>query len=117
MDKLKPFAQTTVHCRIYQADFDQVRDLMFADPLPESYRRDVPAEKYALVFDGVVAAKDLEDIYRIFNIAHPAGYTGRSLSPTDVVEVDDGQEREFYICGNFGYDRANFDAAIIRKEF
>lgn len=113
MCKRMPFAHTSVHCRIYQADFDQVMDLMFAPPLPEGCRRDVPAEKYSKVFDGTVMAKDMEDIFRIFNVAHPAGYTGRSLTTTDVVEVDDGQEREFYICENFGFAKANFDVAAI----
>lgn len=112
MHEYKPFARPEVHCRIYQADFDQVMDLMFAKPLLEECRRDVPAEKYSLVFDGNVSAKSLEDIYRVFNFAHPVGYTGRSLSPTDVVEVDDGREHEFYICENFGYGKANFDPSL-----
>lgn len=115
MDEYKPFLHAEVHCRIYQADFSQVMDLLFAKPLPEGERRDVPAEKYTLVFDGILVARDLEDIYQIFNVAHPAGYTGRSLTSTDVVEIDDGQEREFYICENFGYARANFDTTVCRR--
>lgn len=115
MREYKPFARTDIRCRIYQADFDQVMDLMFAKPLPDDGRRDVPAEKYALVFDGMVKAKDIEDVYRIFNVAHPAGYTGRSLTATDVVEVNDGQEHEFYICENFGFSKAKFDQSICRR--
>lgn len=115
MDKLKPFTQATIHCRIYQADFDQVMDLMFAKPLPEGCRRNVPAEKYALVFDGAVAATNMEDIYRIFNVAHPAGYTGRSLSVTDVIEVDDGPQHELYICEYSGYAKVNFETASCRR--
>lgn len=115
MHECKPFTQATVRCRIYQADFDQVMDLMFAKSLPENCRRDVPSEKYSLVFDDVIAAKDLEDIFRIFNVAHPNGYTGRSLTTTDVVEVDDGQEHEIYICESFGFAKANFDATAIRR--
>lgn len=114
MRKCRPFAQTEIHCRIYQADFNQVMDLMFSKPLPEACRRDVPAEKYTLVFDGTVKASDLEDVFRIFNVAHPTGYTGRSLTATDVIEVDDGQEHDFYICENFGYSKANFDQSICR---
>lgn len=108
------FAQPEIRCRIYQADFDQVMDLMFSKPLPEACRRDVPAEKYTLVFDGTIAAKNLEDIYRIFNIAHPTGYTGRSLTTTDVVEIDDGQDREFYICENVGFSKADFNPSSCR---
>ena len=39
-----------------------------------------PSELYEPVFDGEVDAADLEEVYYIFNMAHPEGYRGRSLS-------------------------------------
>ena len=41
---------------------------------------------YDRVFEGEVDCNSLEDVYRKFNIEHPAGYKGRSLSVSDVVE-------------------------------
>lgn len=42
---------------------------------------------YDRVFEGEVDCKDLEDVYRKFNLEHPEGYKGRSLSVSDVVEI------------------------------
>ena len=111
------FASATVRCRIYQADFDQVLDLMFSKPPAGGGPRYVPAHKYARVFDGDVKAKNLEDIFAIFNVRHPAGYTGRSLTTTDVVEIDDGWQHEFYFCESSDFSKAIFDVREIRQKF
>jgi hypothetical protein len=71
----------------------------------------VPAELYESVFNGEVDAKHLEEVYAIFNIAHPDGFRGRSLSVSDVVRVDcfpDGYK--FYFCDIFGFQEIKFDA-------
>ena len=47
----------------------------------------VPVELYDCVFAGEVSAQTLEDIFYVFNMEHPSGYKGRSLSVSDVVEV------------------------------
>lgn len=63
----------------------------------------VPAELYDCVFAGEVSAQTLEDIFYVFNMEHPSGYKGRSLSVSDVVEIflaSGGSE--FYYCGQSG---------------
>lgn len=40
----------------------------------------VPVELYDCVFAGEVSAQTLEDIFYVFNMEHPSGYKGRSLS-------------------------------------
>ena len=47
----------------------------------------VKAEIYDKIFSGDVDCHSLEDVYRKFNEDHPAGYKGRSLSVSDVVEM------------------------------
>lgn len=42
----------------------------------------------------------LDDIYRKFNIAHPADFTGHSLSVSDIVEVDG----KYYYCDDYGWE-------------
>ena len=61
----------------------------------------VDASEYELIFDGEVNARDLEDVYVIFNdyAKMPAGYRGHSLSVSDVVVTDDGA----YFCDKRGF--------------
>lgn len=68
---------------------------------------------YDTVFCGTVDnAATLEDVYRVFNIDHPVGYCGRSLSVSDVVEViesDGSIEPGFYFCDSIGFRKVNFN--------
>ena len=67
---------------------------------------EIESEIYDKVFEGEVSCENLEDVYRMFNIDHPKGYKGRSLSVSDVVEVigADGEstynfcDRHFIFC-------------------
>lgn len=61
----------------------------------------VPAELYDCVFAGEVSAQTLEDIFYVFNMEHPSGYKGRSLSVSDVVEIflaSGGSEFYYWKC-------------------
>jgi len=72
----------------------------------------VDSSIYDKVYSGSVNAKDLEDVYRIFNTAHPAEYQAHSLSVSDVVEVLDGCEGlspGFYFCDSFGFKQIDFE--------
>lgn len=56
---------------------------------------------YEKVFEGEVTAHSLEEIFMIFNFEYVDGFTGRSMSTSDVVEVVkdcDGVGRGFYYC-------------------
>ncbi len=82
---------------------------MYAD---HQFIEPIPAQFYMPVFSGMidvpaVLPKDtemrrgiiLEHIFFLFNIRHPAGYCGRSLSVGDVVLL----EEQHYLCSTFGY--------------
>lgn len=43
----------------------------------------------------------LEHIYMIYNVEHPQGYKGRSLTCGDVVSIDG----EMYFCAKFGWEK------------
>lgn len=43
----------------------------------------INAGSYELVFDGDLPAQTAEDVFRIFNLKHPNGYRGRSMSVSD----------------------------------
>ena len=69
----------------------------------------IPAEIYECVYSGIVNANTLEDVFTVFNIYHPAGYRGRSLTASDVVEIigADGNS-SFFFCDSFGFKRVSF---------
>ena len=69
----------------------------------KQYGGRIPAEIYTLVFDGELEVSCPEKVFVMFNTNHPAGYTGRSLSMSDVVEfVDEGV---FYFCDMIGFKK------------
>ena len=73
----------------------------------------IPRECYDCVFDGEVpGAENLEQVFEVFNLSHPKGYRGRSLSVSDVVEVksDNGESKYFY-C-----DFVGFREVVFRKD-
>ena len=63
---------------------------------------------YELVYEGEVQTKSLEDIFYIFNMARPADYRGRSLSVSDIVEVD---ETGAFFCDSCGFQEIKFDGS------
>lgn len=104
--------------KIYQINLD--RDsygvaFMGHDRLPMLQGTDqIDSSIYDLVFAGDVPCKTLEDIYRIFNIDHPEGYTGRSLSVSDVVQIQNGSanEPQFHFCDSIGFKEVPFDPEL-----
>lgn len=96
--------------KIYQINIkrDQHR-LVFQDhqAFVKRYGERIPAELYDLAFDGELEVTSPEQVFVMFNVDHPAGYTGRSLSMSDVVEfVDDGV---FYFCDFIGFKKVSFE--------
>ena len=66
---------------------------------------------YDKVYTAEVAAKNLKDVYYIFNQKHPEDFRGHSLSVSDVVEVSghpDGKDG-FYFCDSVGFRKVDFD--------
>lgn len=68
-----------------------------------------PASIYQVVFEGNVGTDTLGDIFTMFNISHPPGYKGRSLSVSDIIELYDDVTSEFNFCDSFGYRKVMFD--------
>lgn len=71
---------------------------------------DIDSTIYDKVFEGEVVSKDLEQVYRLFNLNHPANYRGRSLSVSDVVEIMDeaSGKSTFHFCDSFGFAEVDF---------
>lgn len=93
--QLKP--DTNVRMKFIGLD-DMVKD--FGEPDRENYR---------VAYDGQLGTNDLEEIYTRFNMDHPPGFTGHSLSMSDVVELYDESLSEYHFCDHFGFKRIDFE--------
>lgn len=72
--------------------------------------KQIESEIYDKVFEGDVDCENLEDAYRMFNVDHPKGYKGRSMSVSDVVElVNEDGTSAFYFCDSIGFKEVEFD--------
>ena len=76
--------------------------------------QDINSRIYDMVYQGNVEARDLEDVYRIFNTECPQDFKGHSLSVSDVVEVVEGPGMApgFYFCDCIGFQRVEFNPAL-----
>lgn len=65
-------------------------------------------EDYQLVYDGVAETNDLEELYLKFNTEYPEGYTGHSLSMSDVLELYDERSSSFHYVDRIGFKDVEF---------
>ena len=100
---------------VYQIDLDRDRNrvaFFSSEKLAKFQGSDrIDSSLYNSVFHGVVECTTLEDIYHLMNFQHPPGYTGRSMSTSDVVQVIHSTvvESGFYYCESIGFSRIDFD--------
>ena len=83
--------------KIYQINMNRDKDRVAfenLDQLEEFFdAREIPdCSIYDKVFEGEVDCGNLEEVFEMFNLEHPEGYKGRSLSVSDVVEVVESPE-------------------------
>ena len=76
--------------KIYQLDLGKGREKLYRSFDEVNV---VDMDNYNLVYETTWDVKkdifeELEDIFRVFNIAFPEDYKGRSLSVSDIVEID-----------------------------
>ena len=62
------------------------------------------------VFAGTVKCRNLEDVFILFNSSPPEGFRGRSLSVSDIVEVEDAASITpgCYFCDSVGFKEVPF---------
>ena len=104
-----------MNIRIYQVNLerDEKRNAFQAlDSIKDDYGNvKIDSSAYDCVFSGDVECDGLEDVFQKFNIDHPEGYKGRSLSVSDVVEITESETVEpgFYYCDNIGFKTVDFN--------
>ena len=86
---------------------EETRDYRF-EPLDRLQARGLAVNKdnYELVYSAPLHGIDtLEDIYRKFNLDHPADFTGHSLSVSDVVVLRHGDRQTAHYCDSYGFTK------------
>lgn len=94
--------------RLYQMKHnEQTRPYIFENSLyvKEKNNNKIPFEQYEIVFDGELEACEPDDVFMLFNVGEiPKGYKGRSMSVSDIVEFEYGEELSiFYYCEPTGF--------------
>lgn len=109
-----------MNVKIYQIDIsrDQMRVcfMSYERSLRYSQRNSIDSSIYDCVFDDdVCCSGNPEEIFRFFNVEIPETYMGRSLSVSDVVEM----EGTFFYCDNIGFKEVAFDTdkATSKEDF
>ena len=75
-----------------------------------------PANLYQTVYTYRKWKEKPEEVFRRFNVSYPRGYTGRSLSVSDVVELKKiFRHSKFFFCDIFGFAEVSFDKSIAIK--
>lgn len=95
--------------RIWQLKADSDFDLRFKSYEEVLKLSGEPSMKnYETVYDGELETNDLESIYTKFNMEHPNGFKGHSLSISDVVELYDESGSEFHYVDRIGFQKIGF---------
>ena len=67
-------------------------------------------EKYEMEFESINEKTNFEIcevIFYIFNMRRPEDFQGRSLSVSDVIELNRNGQKQFYYCDICGFSRLN----------
>ncbi len=100
------YTDTADRYAIFQINEDgKGREYLFANiDYIKNHRMEIRGEDYALVYGGRLKPEDnLDKIYERFNLNHPEGYTGHSLSVSDVVVVNRGGKATAHFIDSFGF--------------
>lgn len=116
----------TQRFRVYQLELEHGETRAFAfggiDALHKAGFQQPPAAEYTLVYDGELICpvrqddRDiLERIFERYNQAFPPDYRGRSIAPSDVLELYDESERRYFYCDMAGFVQVKFSPALAKK--
>lgn len=113
--------------RIYQLDFSDGKPKFFAfegiDTLKKAGYEQPPASEYTLVCENELFCfaddSDTECLSLIFNRYNdrlPEGYQGRSLAPSDVVELYDKGGRRYFYRDKDAFCPVKFSPLLVKKK-
>lgn len=91
--------------KVYQIDTEKDKNKIAFMAYDQLIKRgyNVDPTIYKTVFDGNVDCSNLEEVFALFNIAHPVGHRGHSLSISDIVEIIEDEKSACHYCDIFGF--------------
>ncbi|HEX2925316.1 MAG TPA: YodL domain-containing protein [Ruminiclostridium sp.] len=97
------------NCRIYQLkpEVNVLMKFIGYNELIKSFG-EPRLENYNVVYDGQLETNDLESIFEKFNLYHPEGFSGHSLSISDVIELYSGNDSTYHYVDSFGFKEIDF---------
>jgi len=103
--------QLLKNCRVWQLkpDVDPMMKFIGYDELLKHFGEPDP-DNYRMVYDDEVDTNNLEELFAKFNLDHPSGYEGHSLSMSDVVELYDASGSSFHYVDRFGFKEVSFQS-------
>ena len=108
--------------KIYQVNMDRDKNRVAFQGLNSlaAIQGSIQIDKsiYDEVFNGTMNINNLEETFYIFNQQQPEGYTGRSLSVSDVIEIESSEKiiPGFYYCDTVGFQEIEFAEQKQNKE-
>ena len=116
----------TQQFRVYQLNLSEERTIPFAfggiEAMYNAGYKQPPAAEYSLVYEGKMfcpreqqADEILERIFARYNDDLPADYHGRSISPSDVIELYDSEKRTYFYCNTAGFVPVQFSPLLVRQ--
>ena len=104
-----------MNIRIYQIDAVKDSKKIKFESLDSTikYAGKVDPKIYSQVFGGKVDCKTLEEVFAKFNDSEVLGFSGHSMSVSDVVEILDGEKKGTYFCNPVGFKKIDFDSSQI----
>ena len=96
-------------CRVWQLkpNVDPMMKFIGYDEMLKDFG-DPDQDNYRMVYDGEVETNNLEELFAKFNLDHPPGFEGHSLSMSDVVELYDASGSSFHYVDRFGFKEISF---------
>ncbi len=59
--------------------------------------------------------KLLDELFNKFNVNHPEGFAGHSMSVSDIVVIEDKDEKFYWYCDSFGWEFLNENSKFVRE--
>lgn len=111
--------------RIYQLDISEGKVIPFAfggiKYLHKAGYEHPPAAEYRLVYDGILLYEETEDehyrltrLTEIFGDELPENYSGRSVAPSDVLELYNDTERKYFYRDTNGFWQVKFSPMLVK---
>ena len=112
--------------RIYQLDIANGKTISFAfrgiNDMRNAGYEQPPAAEYRLIYDGeylcnsIISNEEvLQQIFEKYNDNVPADYTGRSVSPSDIVELYDEGKRLYFYCNLSDFVAVKFSPLLAKQ--